>query len=60
VIRVEVERIADSCGYGVPLMRFEGTRTQQEAWQQKMVRNGGFEAYVAEKNAESIDGLPAL
>jgi hypothetical protein len=60
VIRVDVERIADSCGFGVPLMRFEGTRTQQEAWQQKMVRNGGFEAYVADKNAESIDGLPAL
>jgi hypothetical protein len=60
LIRVDVERIADSCGYGVPLMRFEGTRTQQEAWQLKMVRNGGFEAYVAEKNAESIDGLPAL
>ena len=60
LIRVDVERIADSCGYGVPLMRFEGTRTQQEAWQQKMVRSGGFEAYVAEKNAESIDGLPAL
>jgi hypothetical protein len=60
VIRVDVERIADSCGYGVPLMHFEGTRTQQEAWQQKMVRNGGFEAYAAEKNAESIDGLPAI
>jgi hypothetical protein len=60
VIRVDVERIADSCGFGVPLIRFEGTRTQQEAWQQKMVRNGVFEAYVAEKNAESIDGLPAL
>jgi hypothetical protein len=60
LIRVEVERISDSCGFGVPLMRFEGTRTQQEAWQQKMVRTGGFDAYVAEKNAESIDGLPAL
>ena len=60
LIRVEVERISDSCGFGVPLMRFEGTRTQQEAWVQKMVRTGGFDAYVAEKNAESIDGLPAL
>ena len=28
VIRVDVERIADSCGYGVPLMSFEGKRTQ--------------------------------
>src|SRR5436305_9667058 len=26
VIRIEVERIADSCGYGVPLMRFDARR----------------------------------
>jgi hypothetical protein len=25
-----------------------------------MVRSGGFDEYIAEKNAESIDGLPAL
>jgi hypothetical protein len=60
VIRIEVDRIADSCGYGVPLMRFDGMRTQQAAWQDKMVRSGGFDDYIAEKNAESIDGLPAL
>jgi hypothetical protein len=24
------------------------------------VRTGGFDAYIAEKNAESIDGLPAI
>ena len=60
LIRIEVERVADSCGYGVPLLRFEGTRTQQEQWQDKMVRSGGFDDYIAEKNAESIDGLPAI
>jgi Pyridoxamine 5'-phosphate oxidase len=60
LIHVEVERITDSCGYGVPLMRFEAARTQQEAWQDKMVRSGGFDDYVAEKNAASIDGLPAI
>lgn len=60
LIRIEVMRIADSCGYGVPLMRFDGTRTQQEAWQDKMVRSGGFDDYIAEKNAASIDGLPAI
>src|SRR3954468_19108718 len=26
VIAVEVERVADSCGYGVPLLRYEGER----------------------------------
>jgi Pyridoxamine 5'-phosphate oxidase len=60
VIRIEVDRISDSCGYGVPLMRFDGMRTQQEAWQDHMKRNGGFDDYIAEKNAASIDGLPAI
>jgi hypothetical protein len=60
VIRVEVERIADSCGYGVPLMRYEGKRTQYDAWVEKKVRDGALDAYVAEKNAHSIDGLPAV
>jgi hypothetical protein len=60
VISVEVERIADSCGYGVPLMRFDGKRSQYEQWVDKKVRDGGFDDYVAEKNAESIDGLPAI
>jgi pyridoxamine 5'-phosphate oxidase-like protein len=60
VIRVEVERIADSCGYGVPLMGYEGKRSQYDAWVEKKVRDGGLEEYVAEKNAASIDGLPAL
>ena len=60
LIRIDVDRISDSCGYGVPLMRFEATRTQQDAWQEKMVETGGFDDYVAAKNATSIDGLPAI
>jgi len=60
VIRVDVERIADSCGYGVPLMRYERKRTQYDAWVEKKVRDGALDAYVAEKNARSIDGLPAV
>jgi pyridoxamine 5'-phosphate oxidase-like protein len=60
VIRIDVDRIADSCGYGVPLMRFDGRRTQYDAWVDKKVRDGGLDAYVAEKNASSIDGLPAV
>ena len=63
VIVVAVERIADSCGYGVPLMSYEGERPHMEAWAEKKMRVGGaeaIEAYKAEKNAVSIDGLPAL
>ena len=63
MIVVEVERIADSCGYGVPLMAYEGERPHMAAWADKRLRVGGAEAleeYKAEKNAVSIDGLPAL
>ncbi|MFN8163938.1 MAG: pyridoxamine 5'-phosphate oxidase family protein, partial [Solirubrobacterales bacterium] len=63
VIVVDVERIADSCGYGVPLMSYEGERPHLEAWVAKLLRTRGpeaIESYKAEKNALSIDGLPAL
>ena len=63
VIRVDVERIADSCGFGVPLMTYEGERPQSQAWAETKLAKGGPRAlddYVAEKNAVSIDGLPAL
>jgi hypothetical protein len=58
-IRVHVDRIADSCGYGVPLMDYAGERPQRDAWLAKKGADG-LRAYVAEKNAQSIDGLPAL
>jgi hypothetical protein len=63
IVTVEVERIADSCGYGVPLMAFEGRREHMELWAAKKLRVGGPDAlvdYQREKNSVSIDGLPAV
>lgn len=63
VIVVEVERIADACGYGVPLMAYEGERPHAEAWAEKKLRVGGeaaLDEYMDEKNAQSIDGLAAF
>ncbi len=63
VILVEVERIADACGYGVPLMSYEGERPHAEKWAEKKIRVGGEDAlatYMTEKNTVSIDGLPAF
>jgi hypothetical protein len=63
VIVVEVTRVADSCGYGVPLMSFEGLRPHADRWAEKKMRVGGEEAlrdYQREKNARSLDGLPAV
>jgi hypothetical protein len=58
-IRVHVDRVSDSCGYGVPLMDYVGERTQRDAWLASKDADG-LREYVAEKNAFSIDGLPAL
>lgn len=59
VIVVEVERIADSCGWGVPVMDFVSERDLMRPWAEKKGPEG-LERYRAEKNAYSLDGLPAL
>jgi hypothetical protein len=63
IVTVRVERVADSCGYGVPLMSYAGRRPHMNAWAAKKVRVGGPDAlrdYQREKNELSIDGLPAV
>jgi hypothetical protein len=63
IVLVEAIRISDSCGYGVPLMSFEGQREHADLWAAKKLRAGGPEAlrdYQRQKNAASIDGLPAV
>jgi hypothetical protein len=63
IVVVDVERVADSCGYGVPLMSYEGARPHMALWAAKKVRVGGPEAlleYQREYNTVSLDGLPAV
>lgn len=59
VVEVAVTRIADSCGYAVPILRFEGHRTTLDDWS---ARKGprGIREYWADKNATSLDSLPGL
>ena len=59
VIDVEVSRISDSCGFGVPLFQYTGERSQLEKWCEGKGEEGLAE-YREKKNALSIDGLPAL
>jgi hypothetical protein len=63
VVRVEVARISDSCGYAVPLMAYEGERPHHTRSVEKRLRTQGPDAYLRyqdDKNAVSIDGLPAV
>ena len=59
VIVVELDRVADSCGYGVPRFEFAGQRTQLPAWAGQKGAEG-LAHYRRQKNRESIDGLPGL
>lgn len=59
IIVVEVTRVSDSCGFGVPRLKYEGEREQLIAWARKKGPDG-LEAYKREKNRRSIDGLPGL
>ncbi len=63
IVLVQVTRVADSCGYGVPLMHEQGSRPHSDAWAAKKLRVGGPDAltrYQEERNRVSLDGLPAL
>jgi predicted pyridoxine 5'-phosphate oxidase superfamily flavin-nucleotide-binding protein len=59
IIVVDVDRVSDSCGYGVPLMDFAGER---HLLPEHMERKGdaGLLDYRRLKNRTSIDGLPAF
>ena len=63
IVLVELDRVADSCGYTVPLMSHQGRRPHLDLWAAKKLRVGGPDAlveYQREKNSVSIDGLPAV
>jgi hypothetical protein len=59
VIEVDIDRIADSCGWSIPFYEFKGERDQLRRW----VDHRPYEEWAErryEANAVSIDGLPAL
>ena len=59
VIRMDVTRIATSCGFGVPLMSYEGERTELDEWAARK-GDAGLADYRAAKNVTSLDGLPGV
>ena len=58
VVVVDVTRVQTSCGFGVPLMRFEGERDALVRWAESKGEEG-LRVYREQKNSRSIDGLPA-
>lgn len=59
VIRIDVTRISDSCGYAVPLMDFVADREAMTKWAEKKGPDGIID-YQRTRNARSLDGLTGV
>jgi hypothetical protein len=59
IIVADVERISDSCGYGVPIMPFKEHRPTMDQWSNRKGVDG-IREYWCEKNLTSIDDLEGL
>lgn len=59
VVVVDVERVSDSCGWGIPLMTYAGERDLLQPYFERKGVDGSAD-YRRRKNRTSIDGLPAF
>lgn len=59
VVDVAVDRIADSCGYAVPMLGLVAERSLLDSWTAHK-SDEQLAAYRGRHNAHSVDGLPAL
>ncbi len=59
IIVVAIDRIADSCGYAVPLMELQAERDVLTRWNERRSADQ-LDEYRHGHNTVSIDGLPAL
>ncbi len=58
IIVLDVEGVQNSCGYGVPILKYERERDQLDDWAERKGGPEGVQAYWKEKNTMSIDGKP--
>ena len=59
IIKIDVKRIATSCGFSVPLYDYVDGRDVLDKWTEKK-SSQELIAYRAKKNQYSIDGLPGI
>jgi hypothetical protein len=59
IILVDLMRVSTSCGFGVPLLRYESGRDQLQKWTRAKGPEG-LRMYRQQKNDRSIDDLPGL
>lgn len=58
LVRLDVEFVQTSCGFGVPLFDYRGERDNLRRWAADKGPEG-LAAYRSERNVRSLDGLPS-
>jgi len=59
IIRVDVDRIIDSCGFGVPLYEYKKQRDSLGNYFSKQSKEDILK-YRQDRNSESLEGMPGL
>jgi predicted pyridoxine 5'-phosphate oxidase superfamily flavin-nucleotide-binding protein len=57
IVRIDIDLVQTSCGYGVPLFDYAGERSTLRRWAEQK-GDAALEEYRRYKNARSLDGLP--
>jgi hypothetical protein len=57
IVRIDIDLVQTSCGYGVPLFEYVGERATLRRWAEQK-SEAGLEEYRRQKNISSLDGLP--
>ena len=59
IVLLDIDRVQTSCGYAVPFLQYREERPTLQQWAARKSEDE-LAAYWDEKNAVSIDGIPAL
>jgi hypothetical protein len=59
IVRAQLSRISDSCGFAVPKYEFVAERDTLVRWAESKT-DADLAAYHSERNARSIEGLPGI
>ncbi|MEM6446147.1 MAG: pyridoxamine 5'-phosphate oxidase family protein [Cyanobacteria bacterium J06642_2] len=57
IIKLDIDSVQTSCGFGVPMYEYAGDRSELVEWAEKK-GDRGLHEYRHKKNRVSIDGLP--
>lgn len=59
IIRIKIDRVSDSCGWGVPFYEFKDEREQLQRWMDNKPYDE-WKEHRYNSNERSVDGLPGL